>query len=245
MIEAGLWGLIGASSLLLGAVLALVLNVPPQIRGLVLAFGAGTLLGAVAYELVEEALGASITGLDVALGFGLGAGAFFTGSVAIDRMSGSRSADGLPSRRTARSSGLALVLGSVLDGIPESVVLGLSFAPGAGVALPILVAIFLSNVPEGLSGTEDLSDSGISRARVLVLWAAVVVAGAVFAGLGYAIGSGAPQTFTVVAQAFAAGAILAMLAESMFPEAHALGGRAVGLATALGVAVAAYLSLKW
>jgi ZIP family zinc transporter len=242
MIEAGLWGLGAASSLVLGALVAFVVRVPERIQGLILAFGAGILFGAVAYELVEDAARASLTGLDVAIGFGAGATVFYVGSVAIDRMSAG-SAHGLASKRDPRVGGQATVLGAVLDGIPESIVLGLSFVPGGGVAFPVLVAIFLSNVPESLSATRDLLAGGYDRGRVVGLWVVVALVSALAAGLGFGLLDAAPVSFTVGMQAFAAGAILAMLAESMIPEAYETGGRAVGLATAFGFAVAAYLAL--
>jgi zinc transporter, ZIP family len=241
--EAALWGLAGASSLVLGALAAFAINVPPRTQGLILAFGAGILFGAVAYELVEDAVEASMTGLDVAIGFAAGALVFYVGSVAIDRLSAGAVSRGLASRRDPRTGGLATVLGAVLDGIPESIVLGLSLVPGAGVAFPVLVAIFLSNVPESLSATEDLVAGGFTRTRVVALWLLVALASGAAAATGFALLDTAPSSVTVGMQAFAAGAILAMLAESMIPEAYEIGGRPVGLATALGFAVAAYLSL--
>jgi zinc transporter, ZIP family len=241
--EAALWGLAGASSLVLGALAAFAINVPPRTQGLILAFGAGILFGAVAYELVEDAVEASMTGLDVAIGFAAGALVFYVGSVAIDRLSAGAVSSVLASRRDPRSGGLATVLGAVLDGIPESIVLGLSLVPGAGVAFPVLVAIFLSNVPESLSATEDLVAGGFTRTRVVALWLLVALASGAAAATGFALLDTAPSSVTVGMQAFAAGAILAMLAESMIPEAYEIGGRPVGLATALGFAVAAYLSL--
>jgi ZIP family zinc transporter len=250
MIEAAIWGAIGASTLLIGAALAFTIDLPPRIRGLILAFGAGALFGAVAYELFEEAVRASMGGYDVLFGFAAGAIVFFLGSVAIDRLGSGRS-DGAPSasgsqrlssRRDPRTDGLSVLLGTVLDGIPESVVLGASLIGGAGVGIPVLVAIAISNVPEGLSATEDLTTAGFARMRVIGLWLAVVAASTVAAGLGFAALSAAGPSLTAFVDAFAAGAILTMLAETMVPEAQEIGGRAVGLATSLGFAVAASLS---
>jgi len=250
MIEAAAWGAIGASTLLLGALLAFAFDLPARIRGLILAFGAGALFGAVAYELFEEAVNVADAGLTVLVGFAIGALVFFVGSVAIDRMGSTRQGDdGLPdgqrlaSRRDPRTDGLAVLLGTVLDGIPESIVLGASLIGGAGVGIPVLVAIAISNVPEGLSATEDLTAAGFARRRIVGLWTNVVVASTVAAGLGFALLSAAGPDVTAFVDAFAAGAILTMLAESMIPEANEVGGRAVGLATALGFAVAASLSL--
>lgn len=242
MIEAALWGLVGASSLLIGAILAFVANLPRSIRGLILAFGAGALFGAVAYELIADAVAPESAGLEVAVGFGLGAIVFYAGSGAIDHVAG-RAADGEDGEQgRARRRGLSLLLGAVLDGIPESVVLGISLL-GGGVGVPILVAIFMSNLPEAFTASEDLAEAGLRRRWIIGLWAAVVVASAIAAGLGFGLLQDAPSQVIGAIQAFAAGGILAMLAESAIPEAYELGGRPVSLATCLGFAVATYLSL--
>jgi ZIP family zinc transporter len=243
LIEAAFWGALGASALLIGAVIAFVFDVPKRTQGLILAFGAGTLFGAVAYELFEEAVGISVGGLDVAIGFGLGATVFYLGSLAIDRMSPA-GPDGMPSKRDPRTGGLALVLGAVLDGIPESIVLGLSLLSGEGIGVAVLAAVFISNLPEGLSASEDLSAGGTSRRKILGLWGIVVLASAVASAIGYGVLGQMGPRVVVLLDSFAAGAILAMLAESMIPEAYEEGGRAVGLATTFGFAIAAALSFQ-
>ncbi len=245
MLEAAFWGLLGASALLVGAVAAFTIRAGDRPRGLVLAFGAGMLFGAVAYELIEEAVEHSVTGLDVGLGFALGALTFYLGSVAIDRRQGPAGGDTasrLSSHRNPRTQGNAIVLGAVLDGIPESVVLGLSILGGTGVGIPVLAAVFLSNVPEALSASSDLEKAGLSRTRIFEMWLIVVLASGLAAALGYAILGSAPASVVVGTQAFAAGAILTMLSESMIPEAYETGGRAVGLATSFGFAVATFLT---
>jgi ZIP family zinc transporter len=239
MLEAGIWGLVAASSLVLGAVIAFAFPVSDRMQGLVMAFGAGTLVSAVAYELVEEALAISEPSLLVALGFAAGALVFFVGSVAIGRMA----SNGPSSDRRGRDKGPEIVLGAVLDGIPESVVLGLSLIGGAGVSIPVLAAVFISNVPEALGASLDLANR-YSRARILGLWVMVMVASGAAAAIGYAAFKDASAEWVATIQTFAAGAIITMLAESMFPEAYDKGGRAVGLATALGFATAAVLSLS-
>jgi zinc transporter, ZIP family len=253
VIEAGLWGFGAASSLIIGALLAFGFDLSNAKRGLILAFGAGTLLGAVAYELIEDSLADSERGVEVALGFALGAITFYAGSVLIDGMSGrekpgtSSDADGSTrsgGRRASRAKGLAVVLGAVLDGIPESVVLGLSLIGGAGIGVPVLVAVFVSNVPEALSASEDLTDAGESRGRIIGIWVIVALVSALASALGFVLLDNAPSFWVGLIQSFAAGAILAMLAESMFPEAYEIGGRPVGLATCVGFALAAHLSLR-
>jgi ZIP family zinc transporter len=243
VIEAAFWGGLGAAALLVGALVAFRFDVPKRTQGLILAFGAGTLIGAVAYELVEEAVAISVGGIDVAIGFGLGATVFYLGSIGIDRMSPVRQ-EGMPSKRDPRTSGLALVLGAVLDGIPESIVLGLSLVGGEGISIAVLVAVLISNFPEGLSASGDLAAAGLPRPRIISLWVLVVGASALAASIGFGVLGQMGPHIVVLLNSFAAGAILAMLAESMIPEAYEQGGRAVGLATALGFAIAAALSFQ-
>ena len=244
ILSAAAWGAVAAGALLLGACIAMLVRLPGQVLGLVLAFGAGVLMSAVAYELVAEALGAQLGSPLVAIGFASGALVFFIGSVAI---AGRRSGDGGPGRASTtdegeQEGGLQIVLGAVLDGIPESVVLGASLVGGTGVSVPVLAAVLISNVPEGIGASADMLAAGRSRWAVARIWLVVVGASALAAGLGYALLRDAPTELVASTQTFAAGAIIAMLAESMIPEAYREGGRAVGLATAFGFAVSALLS---
>ena len=229
--EAAFWGLVGASSLVLGALVAFWFRIPDRILGLVMAFGAGVLISAVAYELVEAALAVSATGVSVALGFAGGALVFFVGDTLIDR-------------HLAGTAGWGILLGTVLDGVPESVVIGISLLSGDGVSVAVLVAVFLSNVPEAISATADLRSDGVARGRVLLLWVTVAAASAVAAGLGYGLlGDASGETIAAI-DAFAAGAILTMLADEMIPEGYERSGhrKLVGVVTAFGFGVAALLS---
>lgn len=230
MLEAFGWGLLGASSLLLGAVIGLAIDVPKRVVGLILAFGAGTLISAVAFELTEEAYregGADV----VALGLALGALAYFTGDVLIERRSGG-----------AKSSATALLLGAILDGIPESAVIGTTLIGGASIGVPVLAAVFLSNLPESLSAAGGMRSATRGTAHTLAIWSVVVLVCAISSALGYALLDGASGDAVGLLQSFAAGAVLTMLADTMFPEAFREGGRASGLLTVLGFAVAYLLS---
>ena len=142
----------------------------------------------------------------------------------------------------AASSGLALVLGALLDGIPESAAIGISLIGGGGVGVAMVAAVFLSNIPESMSATTGLKASGRSTGWILGLWALVVAASTVASVLGYALLGGASQETVAFIQTFAAGAILTMLADTMMPEAVEHAGRLVGLLTVLGFAVAFFLS---
>lgn len=239
--SAAAWGAIAAGALLVGAAIAMLVRLPDRLLGLVLAFGAGVLMSTVAYELIEDALSAGLDSPLLALGFASGALVFFVGSVVLAGREGDDA--GITGRGTG-TGGLQIVLGAVLDGIPESVVLGASLVAGGGISVPVLVAVLISNVPEGIGASADLLGEGRSRWAVTRLWLIVVVASAIAAGLGYAVLRDAPAESVATAQTFAAGAIIAMLAESMIPEAYQQGGRAVGLATALGFALSALVSFS-
>ena len=236
MIESFAWGALAASSLLLGGVLALRLRIPARLLGLILGFGAGVLVSAVAYELVEEAFSTSEGGGWVAVGLFAGALVFFGGDELIGRRGGSRrkSMGGEQEEGTA----LAILLGIVLDGIPESVVIGLTLLQGGSVSVAMLIAVFLSNLPEAIGATSGLAVAGWRPSRILGLWGVVVLVSALAALAGYGLfGDASPNTVAFVL-AFAGGAILTMLAETMMPEAYLRGGKAVGLATTLGFGVA-------
>jgi zinc transporter, ZIP family len=237
MIEAMAWSLLGASSLLIGALAAFWIPIGKRLLGMIMAFGAGVLISAVAYELVEEAVLTSADAVAISAGFVLGALVFYAGTLLIDaRLAG----------RTGATGGLAIVLGAVLDGIPESVVIGASLLTGDEASVAVIVAVFLSNIPESIAATSDLLRDRWSKAGVVALWAAVVVTSTLAAGLGYVVLQDASGSWIAAIQAFAGGAILTMLADEMLPEAfeYARRNKSVGLAVAFGFAVAASLSFN-
>jgi ZIP family zinc transporter len=241
MVEAFLWGAFAASSLLLGAVFAMAR--PPHRRalGMVMGFGAGVLLSAVSFELMAKAVDAS-AGLQTALiGFFAGALIFAVGDALIARSGYARRKDisGSPPDAT----GMAIVLGALLDGIPESAVLGLTLLATGDIGVAMLVAVFVSNVPEGLAATTSLRSGGWSTGMVIALWGSIALAAGTAAAIGFAVLDGAPPEALAFVLAFAAGAILAMLSTSMMPEAYEHAGRIVGIVTTFGFAVA--LVINW
>jgi len=139
-------------------------------------------------------------------------------------------------------SASAIVLGTVLDGIPESFVLGASLLQESAVPVAVVVCVFVSNVPEALSGTSGLLEAGWTRGRVFRMWSIVVVASVIATVAGWLLLDTIPTAGGAFVTAFAAGALLVMLADTLMPEAFELGGREAGLATALGFAVGFGLS---
>lgn len=230
MAAAGFWAFVGASSLIIGALVAMSGRLSGWALALLIGFGSGALISAVAYDLIEEAVAVSATGLSVAVGFVVGAVTYFIGDQLIERMPG--------------AGGLEILLGAVLDGIPESIVLGLSLVGGAGPSVAVLVAIFISNIPESVASSTDMLKGGHRPVWVLGVWTLVAVASALAAALGYAAFGSASGDVIAFIDAFAAGAILTLLASELLPSAHAEKNRFVGLATAGGFAVAAMLTLS-
>jgi ZIP family zinc transporter len=234
--EALFWGLFAASSLLIGALIATWR--PPHRRalGLIMAFGAGVLLSAVSYELIDEAASIGGGGLAVVGGVFAGAATFTLGDIAIGRFQ--RRHRGSPMPSSEEGSGLSILLGALLDGVPETAVLGLTLLQTGEVGMAMLVAVFLSNLPEGVAATTTLIRGGWSKRSVLGIWSAVVVACGLAAAAGYLLLDGASPGLIAFVYAFSGGAVLTMLATSMIPEAYEHAGRAVGLLTVFGFIVA-------
>lgn len=233
MLEALLWGAIASSSLVLGAWLATLRRWSDALVGIVLAFGAGALIAGVSFELAEA--GVSEGGpLAVGLGLAAGALAYFFADRAVEQRS---------RRRGGGAAGVPLAVGALLDGVPEQAVLGIGLATGDGVSLALLVAVFVSNLPESVGSSADMLGGGRSRRFVLLLWIGVAAVCTLAAVAGRAIAEVASPTLTGVVDGFAAGALLVMLVDAMIPEARAKGGQVAGLATVVGFAVAAALSL--
>jgi zinc transporter, ZIP family len=225
------WGAVAASSLVLGMLLGLARPWPDRLIGLVLSFGAGALISAVSFELFEE--GVNVGGAAaVGIGLGLGAIAYFVLSRVVEHMGPSGGGGG----------GTALALGAFLDGIPEQTVLGIGIAAGQGVSVALLVAIFVSNLPEAIGSAVDMRAAGAAVRQIRLLWLGVAAACALATPLGYVLARATGGHFQAAINGFAAGALIVMLVDSMIPEAAKKSGRAAGLATTLGFAVAAGLS---
>lgn len=238
MWAAAAWGLIASSSLVIGALLTYWLKPGRRFIGLIMAFGAGTLMAAIAYDLVEDAAASGRT-LMLAIGLALGAITFYVGDWWADRAGGAHRKRS--SGKQAQGDSLGIFIGTLLDGIPESFILGASLLTGNGVSITFLVAVFISNLPEAMAATTGLSAAGWPKRRIIGIWLAVVGVSALAAASGYVLFSIMPLE-GVLPQAFAAGGLLTMLADTMMPEAFENGGRAVGLLTVFGFAVAFALS---
>jgi zinc transporter, ZIP family len=239
-LEAGLWGLLGGAALVIGALIAWFVRVPAVVVAGVMAFGSGVLISAVAFDLMEEA--ARTGGLGpTALGFLGGAVVYLAANAALARRGAQhrkRSGDQQPSEDEQAGSGAAIAVGALLDGVPESVVLGVGLLGGGAVSAPVLAAVFISNIPEGLSSAAGMKRSGRTAAYVFGVWTTIAVLSGLSALIGYVALGGAPPELIALITAVAAGAILTMIADTMIPEAFERAHVWTGLITTVGFLVA-------
>lgn len=235
-LAAGLWGLAGGGALVLGALVAWWVRVPPTVVAGIMAFGAGVLISALSFELVDEAVQQG-GALPTVVGFLVGAVVYVAANATLDRRGArhrKRSGSQQPSEGEQSGSGAAIAVGALLDGIPESVVLGAGLLAGGGVSPAVLAAVVISNVPEGLSSAAGMKRAGRSARYVFGVWIGIAVLSGVAALVGYLALDGVPPAAVAVITAVAAGAILAMVADTMIPEAVARTHVFTGLITAVG-----------
>lgn len=243
---AGFWGLVGGSALLIGAATAYFARLPQRLIAAIMAAGSGVLISAVAFDLTDEAYRRG--GFDsTAIGF-FGGALVYTGANILVSRAGAKhrkrsGSNPKQSQATAQEgSGLSIAVGALLDGIPESVVIGVSLLEGSGVSLVTVAAVFLSNVPEGLSSAAGMKKAGRSAIYIFGVWGAIAMASGLAAALGYAVMAGASPDIIAATTAVAAGAILAMLVDTMIPEATEEAHEYSGLIAVAGFLLAFILS---
>lgn len=243
-LAAALWGGLAGSALLIGAAVGFYARVPQRFIAAVMAFGGGVLVSALAFDLVDEAYrhgGALVAGGGVLAG----ALVFTAGSLALSRHGArhrKRSGHQQPTEQQQPGSGMVLALGALIDGIPESIAIGVSLLEGGAVSAVAVAAVFLSNVPEGLSSAAGMRRAGRSSAYVFGVWGGIALASAVASLLGYVVFQHLSAEAVAATIAVAGGAILAMLADTMMPEAYEHAHDAAGLITVLGFLIAFLLS---
>ncbi|HSP20990.1 MAG TPA: ZIP family metal transporter [Planococcus sp. (in: firmicutes)] len=244
MEQALFWGAIAGSANLLGALLVLWLPLNQRIIAGIMALGTGTLIGAVVYGLLGEALAIG-TILDIALGFLGGAAMFAAIDIIISRKGGlhrKRSGHGADAPNAAATgSGLAIFIGTVMDAIPETAMIGLSLVEDGKVSAVLIAAIFISNLPEGISSASGLKKGGYSIPSILLMWLAVLIISSFSSLAGYTLLAQASVDAQTILASFAAGAIIAMVSATMMPEAYEKAGPIVGFLTACGFFIALIL----
>jgi ZIP family zinc transporter len=242
--QAGFWGFVAGAALLIGAAVGYFLKVPQRLIAAIMAFGSGVLISALSFELVDEAYrqgGFTAT----ALGF-LGGASIYTAANWYLNHRGAkhrkRSGDQQPSESEDSGSGLAIAVGALLDGIPESIVIGLSMLKGGAVSTVAVAAIFLSNVPEGLSSAAGMKKAGRPIGYIFGIWGGIALLSGIASLVGYTVFQHFPSEVVAATTAVAAGAILAMLVDTMIPEAFEVAHDFAGLITVAGFLAAFALS---
>ncbi|HSX84776.1 MAG TPA: ZIP family zinc transporter [Cellvibrio sp.] len=232
-LEAGAWGFVAASALLLGSVLGWFIRFTPKAVAHVMAFGSGVLFAALSFDLVGDAL-AEADMVWIASGFMAGAAGFslinyWLNSAGIKHRKRSHS-----QQPATGNAGMAIAAGTLLDGIPESMAIGLLVASGGKLSLATVAAIFISNIPEALSSTAGMRRAGHNGWFMLRLWGGIAILSGVFAVIGAVFFGDASGHIKALITCIAAGGIFAMLVETMIPEAFAETHELSGLIAALG-----------
>ncbi len=242
MIEAIFWSALATVTLLIGMGLAYRNMVGPKWTGLFMAFGAGAIISAAAYQLVLGAVSEE-SGHYAMVGAAIAAGAltFYFADRWVDHLGGAERMD--IEGGQADGSGTGILLGSLLDGVPESLVLGLSLVHSPQVSLAFIFAVAISNIPQGLGGTAGMLRSGWTKKRITGLWLAVCGLSIVAAAFGYGLAQWVPNANGALVDAFAAGSLLVMLTDSMLPDSFEHGGKETGLLLVLGFGIASAMSL--
>jgi len=247
---AGFWGFVGGSALILGATIAWFATLPQRLIAAIMAIGSGVLISAVAFDLMDEAFRQG--GFDAtAIGFLGGAAVYTAANILVSRRgarhrkrSGSNPQERQPDATSdaGANSGAAIAIGALLDGIPESVVIGVSLLSGAGVSAVTVAAVFLSNVPEGLSSAAGMKAAGRSPRYIFGVWGGIAIASAIAAMIGNVALAGSSPDVIAAVTAVAAGAILAMLVDTMIPEATEATHDYAGLIAVIGFLAAFVLT---
>ncbi len=248
-VMAGFWGLFAGSALLLGALGGYFSRVSQRVIAIIMAFGSGVLISTLAFELMEEAYktgGFAAT----AAGFLGGAVVYTAASQILNRFgakhrkrSGFHAEHRMPAADDDSGSGTAIALGALMDGIPESIVIGVSMLNGGSVGMVAVTAIFLSNIPEGLSSSAGMKKAGYSKRYIFGIWTAIAVVSGVASLAGYVFFGNCSGGVIATTTATAAGAILAMIVDTMIPEAFSETHNYAGLVTVLGFLAAFMLSM--
>lgn len=242
-LHACLWALACSSALVLGALVGQRAPLSPRAIAAIMAFGSGVLVSALSFDLLDKAFRDG--GIIPCVGGSFLGAAIFTLAAFFLNRRGARHrkrSRGQPGEAETAGSGLAIAAGAFLDGIPESLVIGIGSLRGERIDFALLGAFFLSNFPEGLSSAAGMKRAGRSARYIFIVWGFIALASGAAAAIGNLVFAGAAAATLAFINSFAAGAILAMLADTMIPEAFEEVHDFTGLITACGFLTAFALS---
>jgi len=246
ILESALWGLLSGSALLIGSLFGYYFSISQKVVGGIMAYGSGVLISALSFDLLDEAFQNAGIG-PIAIGFLGGSIIYSVANYLVNQAGGvHRKRSGSQQKEIkdlrVKDSSLSIAIGSLIDGIPESLVIGISMLAGEGVSVVAVIAIFLSNIPEGLSSTAGMKKAGRSKVFIFGIWGGIALLSGISALLGYTVFSQFGVNIQAGTTAVAAGAILTMVANTMLPEAYENEGNTSGFITVIGFLTAFFLS---
>lgn len=227
MLQALILGALSQSSLLISGLAVYLLKIPTKVVGWLAGFGAGALISAVAFDLIAQDIAEATPNYELALWLLIGAFIFILGDTFVEKRFGDDGSGGP----------LGIVLGAVVDGVPESLIFGIQLAAGIPISTAFLFSVWVSNIPQALAPSADLAKGGWSKGKMAGVWGAVVIACGLASGLGYLIAENVGDANGARMAALAAGGLLAMLTDSLIPFAYERGGNYAGLGTVIGFVV--------